>query len=330
MTMFIACSQEKGFVEQIGLRPIDRSTVIAGDPRAPGAAAARFLRRMLLAGLVLLLAACSSLQLGYNNVDLLLGYTLDSYLDLNNEQQKLARDGIARLHRWHRSTQLAGYSRLLKEATQKAAGPLAVADVREFNAEVNRKLGVVGEQVAGDLARLALTLQPAQVDRLAERLARDTSKARRELIRFAGAESLEQRVERAADRAESWLGRLSPAQHEMIRASIARRPDAHEAWLQERERRQRELVAVVSRIRTEQPSAETAATWMRDYFAQLAEPRDPERRARLAQMRADNAELIAQLVNGATPAQREHLARKLRGYAADFEALAAKATTGSG
>jgi len=310
--------------------PNDRST---GPARGEGATAAlgRQARRFVLASVALLAAACSQLQLGYNNADTVIAYSLDSYLDLDDEQERLARSSIAALHRWHRATQLPGYVQLLDEAQRKVAGPVTPADVREFNAGMRRALMAIGEQAAPDLARLALTLKPAQVDRLAERLARDTSKARRELVRFAGPESLEQRVERYVEQAEDWFGTLTPAQRATIRASLERRPEAQEAWMRERESRQRELIAVMARIRAEQPPLATATAWLREYFAQLAEPRDPQRRARLATYREENAELVAQLVNSATPAQRAALAKRLRSYAADLSTLATKdATAGRG
>jgi len=307
--------------------PNDRST---GPARVEGAVATttmgRQARRFVLASVALLLAACSQLQLGYNNADTVIAYSLDSYLDLDDEQERLARERIGALHRWHRSTQLPGYVQLLNDAQKKIAGPVTAADVRDFNAGVRRALAAIGEQAAPDLAKLALTLKPAQVDRLAERLARDTSKARRELVRFAGPESLQQRVERYVEQAEDWFGPLSALQRDMIRASLARRPEAQEAWMQERERRQRELVTVMARIRAEQPPLATATAWLRDYFAQLAEPRDPERRARLTMYRDENAELVAQLINSATPAQRTALGKKLRDYAADLGTLAAQST----
>jgi len=309
--------------------PNDRST---GPARVEGAVATttmgRQARRFVLASVALLLAACSQLQLGYNNADTVIAYSLDSYLDLDDEQERLARERIGALHRWHRSTQLPGYVQLLNDAQKKIAGPVTAADVRDFNAGVRRALAAIGEQAAPDLAKLALTLKPAQVDRLAERLARDTSKARRELVRFAGPESLEQRVERYVEQAEDWFGPLSALQRDMIRASLARRPEAQEAWMQERERRQRELVTVMARIRAEQPPLATATAWLRDYFAQLAEPRDPERRARLTMYRDENAELVAQLINSATPTQRAALAKKLRGHAADLDTLAVKGAAG--
>lgn len=312
--------------------PNDRITGPARDERGGGAAAlGRQARRFVLASVAALVAACSQLQLGYNNADTVVAYTLDSYLDLDDGQERLARDRIGALHRWHRGTQLPGYAQLLGEAQRKIAGPVTAADVREFNAGIRRALAAIGDQAAPDLAALALTLQPAQVDRLADKLARDTSKARRELVRFAGPDSLEQRVDRYVEQAEDWFGTVTRAQRDMIRASLAGRPDTQEAWMTERERRQRDLVAVMTRIRAEQPPLAVATAWLREYFAELAEPRDPQRRARLDAYREENAELVARLVNSATPAQRATLAKKLRGYAADLDALAAKgAASGRG
>ncbi len=315
-------------VEPTPLRRNDRSTALVRAAPAGLMSMTRHARRFVLISVSLLVAACSSVQLGYNNGDTLLTYSLDGYLDLDDAQERFARDRIGALHRWHRSTQLTAYAALLTEAQEKLARPVSAADVRDFNNRVNRHLAAIGDRAAPDLAQLALTLQPAQIERLADRLARDTSKARRELVRFAGPESLAQRIERAVERAEDWLGPLSPAQRELIGASLGRRPNAQEAWMQERERRQRELVAVLERIRGEKPAVQTAAGWVRDYFGELAEPREPERRAQLAQLRDDNAALIAQLIDSATLAQRATLVKKLRGYTADMNALAARAGNG--
>jgi len=303
--------------------PIDRSTgPIRSSVYASTATLGRHARHFVLVSAAVLLTACSQLKLGYNNADTLLAYSLDSYLKLDDGQEKFARQRIAELHRWHRSTQLDAYVALLNDAQAKVAGPVTAADVRAFGNGVNRALAAIGEQAAPDLARLALSLKPEQVDRLAEKLANDTSKARRELVRFAGPESLEQRVDRQVEQAEDWFGRLTPAQRETIRAALSRRPESQELWMSERERRQRELVAVMTRIRTEQPPEGSATAWLRDYFAQIAEPRDPERRARLEQARQENAELVAQLINSATPTQRASVQKKLRGYASDLGGLA--------
>ena len=51
----------------------------------------------LVVASALLLAACSSLKLGYNHADTLLLYSLDSYLDLDDRQQELAGERVRRL-----------------------------------------------------------------------------------------------------------------------------------------------------------------------------------------------------------------------------------------
>jgi hypothetical protein len=92
--------------------------------------------------------------------------------------------------------------------------------------------------------------------------------------------------------------------------------------MDERERRQREAVALLRRIQAEQPAPEVAAGWIRGYFGELHRSSDAERRARSTEFRQRNAQLIAELMNTATPEQRTVLARKLRGYAEDFTTLA--------
>ena len=292
-------------------------------PAAPGTLARRA-QRVLALGLVLLLASCSSIKLGYNNADTLLVYSLDSYLDLDETQEKLVRERVRELLGWHRSTQLRAYARLLDDGERQVGNGRVTADeVLAFQQAMNDKLMRVGEQAAPELARLALTLQPAQVDRFAGKLARDNAKARREFVKTAGRETLDDRVKAYAERAESWFGSLSREQLELVRTALAARPSGQQVWMEERERRQRDLVTLLRRIVDERPTEPIAAQWLRDYLAQLAQPDDAQRRARVLESRRGNAQLIAQLINGASPAQKAALARKLRGYAQDFSTLAA-------
>jgi hypothetical protein len=277
----------------------------------------------------LLLAACSSFKLGYNNADTLLLYTLDSYFDLSDEQSQLARAQLAKFLDWHRSTQLPGYAQLLNEAKRKIdQGQVAPDQLLAFYGRMTAELQRLGDKAAPELAALALTLTPTQIDRFAQKLDKDTVKARRELVRFAGNESLEERIKRNTERAQSWFGSLSGAQEELIRRTLQARPDNAAWWIGERERRQRTLVAVLRRIEAEKPDAATATVWLRSYFAQLALPEGPEQRARTLEFRRGNAELIAALLNSASAEQKAHLLKKLRGYADDFGALAAAGQRG--
>ncbi|MFN3566932.1 MAG: DUF6279 family lipoprotein, partial [Burkholderiaceae bacterium] len=255
-------------------------------------------------------------------------YSLDGYFDLDDAQKDLARARTRALLDWHRATQLRGYAALIETAQAKLASSVGADDVLAFQEDVYARLGALGERAAPDLAELALTLAPAQLERFAGKLANDTSKVRRELVRFAGRESLDDRVKRYVERAESWLGALETAQRELIRGTLAARPDHQQFWIDERERRQQDLLAVLTRIQRERPDRATAAQWLREYFARLAMPVERERAERVAALRRADAELIAQVVNSASAEQRTTLLRKLRGYAEDFTALAASGRRG--
>ena len=305
------------------------STRAANDARLPSrpTALGRHARRFVAVSSLLLVAACSSIKLGYNNADTLLVYALDSYLDLDDRQSELARERVRTLMAWHRSTQLAGYAQLMDDAQRRfatSAAPVAADEVLALQAEMNARIARVADQAAPDIALLATTLTPAQIDRMADKLAADAAKAQREAAK-PGAQDIDARVKRYADRARDWLGALSPAQREIVRASLAARPDGNAFWQVESERRRELLLSLLRRVHTERASAEQTATWLREYFAELAEPRDPTRRATVLAWRRANAELMAQLVNSATPEQRVALGKKLRGYAQDFSALATEA-----
>lgn len=283
------------------------------------------LRSWLLLAAALALVACSTgVRLGYNYADTLVTYSIDGYVGLTPEQELLVKERAAALMAWHRSTQLRDYVQLIEATRSKLADPVTATDVLVFNQAVNARLAALGDRAAPDLAQLALTLTPDQITKMERKLASDNAKARRELVQFAGKETLDDRVKKYAERAEFWFGSLSREQLEIVRSTLAGRPDSAAWWIDERERRQNELIAVVQRIRAERPSESIATGWVRGYFSQLQSPADPERRRAIERFRAGNAELIAQLINAASPEQKVALSRKLGSFVDDLTSLASE------
>jgi hypothetical protein len=285
----------------------------------------RSFRFWLGAVAALLLAACSTgLKIGYSYADTLLLYTIDGYVGLTPEQEQLVKERSAALMAWHRSTQLRDYAQFVQETRRKLDGPVTASDVLTFNREVNARLAALGERAAPELAQLAITLTPDQLARIERKLTSDSSKARRELVQFAGKETLDERVRKIGERADYWFGSVNRDQLQIVRNTLERRPDMSAWWIDERERRQRELLTVLQRIQSERPGEAAATRWLRAYFAQLQAPEDTERKRAIEQFRANNAELIAQLINAATPEQRAALSRRLSSFAEEFAALASE------
>lgn len=285
------------------------------------------LRRMLLLALATsLLAACSSLRIGYNNADTLLMYSLDSYLELDDAQTQLARARVRELLTWHRQTQLATYAALMTDAQQRIAHQSVTADdVLAFQSAMNTKISVLIRQAAPDIAHLALTLRPEQIAHLRIKLERDNQRVRREWTKATGRNTPEDRARRYAERAQEWFGRLNPEQMAIVRqVALERDGLAQPNWLDERERRQQDFIALIKRISSEHPDAAVAAGWLQRFADEMLEPSQPDKREALTQARRLNAELIARLINASTPQQRAQLTRKLQGYAEDFAVLAAQ------
>jgi len=272
-------------------------------------------------------AGCSALRVGYDNADTLLIYTFDSYLELDDGQTEFLRRRVKAVLEWHRATQLRDYATQLAAIQARiGTGNLSGAEVLAYIDLFDARLAAIGAQAAPDFAQLGATLQPAQIEHLRAKLAQDADKARRRNLRYAGPGGLDERVASYVERAEPWFGSFGHEQLDLIRASLAARPAAQVQWAEEVERRGNDLAGLLERQQAENPEPVLAADWMRDYFLHLSAPEDERRRAWLEENRRDNAALIAQLINAASPKQRTHLMRRLGQYADDFAALAAEGT----
>jgi hypothetical protein len=275
----------------------------------------------------LLFAACSTIKLGYNNADTLLLHSLDRYVSLTDEQERMVRRRVESLMAWHRATQLADYAAFVHHTRTRLDGSVTPADILEFNESLTARLAALGERAAPDAAALALMLTPSQIDQVERKLVDDNIKARRQSTQEVR-QAIDSRAKKYAERAEFWLGQLNAQQLQLVRAALASRPVDSLYWIEARERRTKDLVAMLRRIEAERPSETVAASWFRAYFRELARPSNAEQRARAEAFRRDNAQLIAQLVNSASTEQRSHLDRKLAGFATEFVQLAQRGGPG--
>ncbi len=299
-------------------KPFDRSTA----PALAGASWGRLARALLALALAATLAACSSVRFGYDHADTLLAYSFDRYFEFDSDQGALLRRQLHALIAWHRASQLDDYRQVLarwQELVDHAASrPLSAEDVLAAQDDVRQRLGRIGERAAPALARLALTLNPAQIEHCGERLAQELERDRRDLD-LDGRRPLARRIDKYIERARDWLGPLEAGQEEMIAQALRARRDDELQRLAELEANQHALVALLNRIQAQRPAVATAEHWLRDYLDDLAQGRRD--RAALARSRR-GAELVARLVNQASPAQRQYAEQRLLRYQADLGALA--------
>ncbi len=280
----------------------------------------RLVMRIFAMGAVLLLAAaCSVAGLAYNNAVPLASWYIDDYVSLDDVQQVRFRESISRLHVWHRRSELPEYSRVLEDAARKVERPVAPEDIQQLYEDGRRFANRVGEQALPDMVELLLTLSPDQVKAIEDKLQRDNEKFESERMRQPAARREKDRVDRYVKNLENWFGGLDAEQKGLVRTGLANIPSTDEQRLADRRRLQREFLAL---LRNPPPKPQFVAR-LRTILFTPEVGRDPAYQATNSAWRQRSSALFASVLAKASPGQRVHLQRKLRGYASDVTALIA-------
>lgn len=266
--------------------------------------------------------SCSMARFGYDTLPTWAQWQAQRYFDLDEEQRELVGRHLDELHRWHRRSQLPQYVEFLREVDDGLRSPVDASAIGRWRDRIGEAWTPVAERLAPGLADLALTLRPEQIERARKRLDERSEELRREYLPDDGTSREEARAERVVKRAEFFLGRLGRQQKRELEALAAALPASEDTWLTERESRHRRFVALLNRIHRERPPRAEAVRWCRDYLVGMWQANDARRRHRMEAAIAASDQLSAEMLARATPAQRAHLSKLLRGYATDFGTLA--------
>jgi hypothetical protein len=265
-----------------------------------------FGRLFVLLAATILLNACSAIRVGYGNADSLARWWMDQYLDFTPEQDALVRERLTRLHLWHRQSQLPDYAVLLREARDLVDSQPTAANSLGLSESIIRRVRTLADKAIPDVADLLPTLTPAQIDRMAARLADKNADYAKE-ARLAEGEPGQRkaRMKRLLERAEYWFGDFSGDQEAAIRRLIDAQPTGSQFWFDERLRRQREWLDLVRKVQRERPARDAVITLLRDYAERFDIPVEPTRRTQAIALRRSSAELAVAMHALTTKAQRD-------------------------
>jgi hypothetical protein len=130
-------------------------------------------------------------------------------------------------------------------------------------------------------------------------------------------------VKRAVERVERVYGPLKPAQQQVIAAGVAASPFDPERWLADRERRQRETLAMLRELVATGADRDQRLAGLRTLALRLERSPDPDYRAYQMRLAEYNCQFAARIHNATTPEQRRKARDTLKGWADDFRTLAA-------
>ena len=270
-------------------------------------------------------SGCSMARFGYEVLPTWVHWQAERYLDLDESQRAIVSRRVEELHDWHQRSQLPRYATFLREVEGRVEAGVDAEDIGRWRDRVEEAWESIAERMAPGVAELALTLRPAQIERLRERLEEGTEKARKEMLPEGDEARQRARLERVVKRAEFFLGRVGGAQLRELKPAVDALPAVEDAWIAEREARIHHLLALLNRIRRDKPSKAEATRLCREYLVSMWQGRDARRRQRIDRGIAASDALSARMIAEATPKQREHMTQLLRRLQGDFDLLAKRA-----
>jgi hypothetical protein len=286
--------------------------------------ASRLARIIGLLTLSAALAACSAVKLGYNNLDDIAYWWLDSYLDFTEDQTPRVRDDLARLLLWHRREELPHFVDALHDMELLAPADITPAQACTFVARARERLDVLAEQADPAVVTLAVSLTPKQLRHLERKYEKVDAEFRKEWVELPAAEQVEKRFDKFVERSEMIYGTLDEPQRAAVRSEMQQSVFDAARVLAERRRRQRDALETLRQVAGQHVPLAEARSTLRGFLDRLRVPPDPASREYQQTLIDEGCRSFAALHNSTTAAQREVAARRLRAYQRDFRELSAR------
>jgi len=270
------------------------------------------------------LAACSAIKLGYNTLDDVAFWWLDSYVDFSDEQSPRAREDLGRLHQWHRVNELPQFVSLLQDVEQLAPGNIAPEQACAVFTRFRERLDSLAVRAEPAVVTLATGLTPEQVVHLERKYEKNNGNYRKDWVLPTPEEQAKKRFEKFVERSEMMYGKLDEPQRAVLKSELQHSVFDPKKTLAERQRRQRDLLQTLRKIAGTPISLAQARTLLRGYLDRV---RDPPERAAHAYQHAlinESCATVAALHNSTSAAQRESAVRRLRAYQRDLQELMAQ------
>ncbi|MFY0747391.1 DUF6279 family lipoprotein [Pseudomonas marginalis] len=267
--------------------------------------------------LSLVLAGCNRVGLAYRNLDVIIPWTLNDYLDMNAGQKSWFNDKLKDHLAWHCTTQLPGYLDWLDRLQAMVeSNQVTDAALQTRTVEAKQAIAEVAREITPSAIELLQGLDDQQVNDMNDALAKDLRKRQDEYLKPPLAKQIQDRAERMSKRLDAWMGPLSDSQKNRVMAWSISLGEQNEQWIGNRAHWQAQFIdAVQQRHSADFPQK----------IQQLLVDREslwtPEYRAAYAQTEAAARSLIVDVMADSSVPQRLKLTQKIDKVRSDFQAL---------
>ncbi|WP_070887855.1 hypothetical protein J3Q00_16790 [Pseudomonas sp. D2-3] len=269
---------------------------------------------LLLLSLGLLVSACSKAGLAYRNLDWVISWRVDQYLDLDSQQKAWFKPKLQEHLAWHCSTELPRYVDWLQRTQDLLQEPAPDASQLEAQMiEAEQAFHAVVQQTNPTAVALLADLRPEQVERLYARMEKGNVEDRQKFLEPPLQTQISERAERLEKRLSPWFGSLNETQRARIGQWASERRDQNRLWLENRARWQSEFRSVL-----DQRDAEDFAQRMNQVLENRRGAHDEQATQAYEQSRQAMAALLSDLLAAADDKQRTQVNQRIASLQSDL------------
>jgi len=265
----------------------------------------------------LALVACNRMDLAYRNLDRLVPWSLSDYLDMNREQKTLLDERLKQQLAWHCKTQLPGYLDWLDRVRDMVAeGQVTDQALQQRTVEARQAIGRVAEAITPSATELLRGMSDAQVAQMRDAFRDDISEPQKKYAQTPLPKQIARRAERMEKRLTPWFGELSAAQRQRVQAWSQALGDQNRQSIANRAHWQQQLVLAMN---------QRGDASFEPRLAQLLQRKEslwtPEYRVAFQSSEEQTRNLLIDLLQQSSPAQRQYLRERLAKVRTDFSEL---------
>ena len=191
------------------------------------------------------LSACSS-KLAYNNLDWLLYWYLDDYIELSREQKTLFDGKLDGWLVWHRRAELTEYRRHLQTLQQQLAAKGVPAQQWLQHFDLGRQHWLrVRDKISPELIAMASMLSDEQITSLFDTLEQHNVEREEKRAEKSLEERKEDQLKDIEFQLKDWIGRLSPGQKSFVVAYSEQLESSFDDWMGYRRKIQHQAKAIL-------------------------------------------------------------------------------------
>jgi hypothetical protein len=264
------------------------------------------MKKIILFSLSLfIISACSTTKLAYEYGDKFVSWQLDSYFELNDEQEDWVEERITIHLEWHRAQELPRYKRFLTDIQNSSEDGLTMSELDEGFFRFKEKQRRTFERLIPDAALFLTKLSAEQINNLERKMVEENEEMIDKVENRQ--ESIQEKQEEFLEEMEDWFGEFDSVQLVQInkwqKEWYTESSEPIERRMEYRLKSQARLLALLRTF----PDKLTFEKWMSEWTRSWGREMNSARDARILR----NKERILQVDKFITREQRLHAIREL-------------------